>query len=131
MATLPFESTELDALLLRLNAVMAKEGTDIPDAGGNPSDDEVEETLQEVEGDLTEDEITQEIESMNDEQQDALIALFWIGRGDSDPEEWDDLLSLARERHTGMASSYLLSKPLVSTYIADGIERLRESGELD
>ena len=131
MATLPFDTEELDALILRLNAVMAKEGSDIPEPGGNPSDDEVAETLQEIEGDLTADEITQEIESMNDEQQDALIALFWIGRGDAEPEDWDETLTLARERHTGTTSGYLLGKPQVSTYIADGLERLRESGELD
>jgi hypothetical protein len=131
LAELPFDTEELEALILRLNAVMAKEETDIPDPGGNATDDEVEETLQESEGDLSWDEITQEIESMNDEQQDALVALFWIGRGDAEPEDWDDTLALARERHSGPVSTYLLSDPLVPDYIEDGLERLRESGELD
>ena len=130
MVELPFDIEELEALILRLNGVMAKEETDIPDPGGNATDDEVEETLQESEDDLSSDEITQEIESMNDEQQDALVALFWIGRGDAEPEDWDDTLALARERHSGPVSRYLLSDPLSPDYLSDGLERLRESGEL-
>ena len=86
MAALPFDSAGIEELVLRFNAVMAKEATDIPDLAGNATDDEMAETLQETEGDLSRDEITQEIESMNDEQKDALVALFWIGRGDAAPE---------------------------------------------
>ncbi|MGB8814901.1 MAG: DUF3775 domain-containing protein [Paracoccaceae bacterium] len=131
MIELPFDTAEIDALVLRLNAVMAKEGNDIPELGGNASDDAVPEALQETEGDLSRDEITQEIESMNDEQQDALVTLFWIGRGDVEPEAWVQTMHLARQRHTGLVSRYLLGKPMVSSYLADGLEKLRESGMLD
>lgn len=51
--------------MLPFNAVMAKEGMDISDLGGNASDDEVTVNMQETEGDLSRDEITQEIESMS------------------------------------------------------------------
>jgi len=83
MVALPFDDARIEELVLRFNAVMANEGSVIPDLGGNASDDEVAVTLQETEGDLSRDEITQEIKSMNDEQQDALVALFWIGRVDA------------------------------------------------
>jgi hypothetical protein len=36
---------------------------------------------------------------MNDEQKDALVALFWIGRGDAEPEEWEATKALARQQH--------------------------------
>ena len=75
MPALPFDARDIEELVLRLNAVTAKEGMDVPDPGGNATDDQVVETLQEVEGDLSRDEITQEIESMNDEQKDGLVAL--------------------------------------------------------
>ena len=39
MAALPFDSAEIDELVLRLKAVVAKEGTDIPALGSNASDD--------------------------------------------------------------------------------------------
>jgi hypothetical protein len=128
MAALPFDSAEIEELVLRFNAVMAKEGTDIADLGGNASDDEVAETLQETPGDLSRDEITQEIESMNDEQQDALLALFWIGRGDAEPEEWEATKALARQQHEGLVSRYLLGQPEVGEFLTEGLEAMLEFG---
>ena len=46
-----------------------------------------ERTLQEAPGDPSRDEITEEIDSINGEQKDALVALFWTGRGDAGPTE--------------------------------------------
>ncbi|MBI1219186.1 MAG: DUF3775 domain-containing protein [Rhodobacteraceae bacterium] len=128
MAALPFDSAEIDELVLRLNAVMAKEGMDIPDPGSNASDDEVADTLQESAGDLSRDELTQEIESMDDEQKDALVALFWIGRGDAEPEEWEETKALARQQHEGLVSTYLLGQPEVGEFLAEGLERMLEYG---
>ena len=128
MVALPFDSTKIEELVFRLNAVMAKEGTDIPDLGGNASDDEVAETLQETEGDLSRDEITQEIESMNDEQKDGLVALFWIGRGDAEPEEWEQTKALARQQHQGLVSRYLLGQPEVGEFLTVGLEKMLEFG---
>jgi hypothetical protein len=128
MAALPFNETRVEELVLRFNAVMAKEGADISDLGGNASDDEVAVTLQETGGDLSRDEITQEIESMNDEQQDALLALFWIGRGDAEPEAWKETKGLARQLHNGSASRYLLGQPEVGEFLTEGLERMLEYG---
>jgi len=128
MAELPFDSHEIEELVLRFNAVMAKEGTDFSDLGGNATDDEVAETLQETEGDLSRDEITQEIESMNDEQKDALVALFWIGRGDAEPQEWEETKALARQQHDGLVSRYLLGQPEVGEFLTEGLEKMLEYG---
>ncbi len=128
MAALPFDDARIEQLVLRLNAVMAKEGTDIPDLGGNASDDEVPVTLQETDGDLSRDEITQEIESMNDEQQDALVALFWIGRGDREAAEWEETKALARQQHEGLVSRYLLGQPLAGEFLTAGLEKMLAYG---
>lgn len=128
MAALPFNDARIEALVLRFNAVMAKEAMDISDLGGNASDDEVVVTMQETKGDLSRTEIAQEIESMNDEQQDALIALFWIGRGDSEPEAWDQTKALARQQHEGLVSRYLLGQPLVGDFLTEGLEKMLEYG---
>ena len=128
MAELPFDSSKVEKLILRFNAVMAKEGTDISDLGGNASDDEVAAMLQETEGDLSRDEIRQEIESMNDEQKDGLVALFWIGRGDAEPEQWEQTKALARQQHEGPVSRYLLGQPEVGEFLAEGLEKMLEYG---
>ena len=124
MAALPFDDARIEELVLRFNDVMAKEGTDISDLGGNALDDEVAVTLQETEGDLSRDEITQEIESMNDEQKDALVALFWIGRGDREPAEWEATKALARQQHEGLVSRYLLGQPEVGEFLTEGLEKM-------
>lgn len=131
MAELPFDDEEIEQLVLRFNAVMAKEGADVDDPGGNPTDDEGPDVLQDSEGELTEDELVAEIEGMNEDQQHALIALFWIGREDAEPEEWDEMMELAAERHEGAVSGYLLRQPMVSEYLETGLEKMRESGELE
>ena len=128
MIELPFDSDEIEQLVLRFNAVMAKEGMDIPDPGGNASDDEVAETLQETTGDLSRDEITQEIESMDDEQKDGLVALFWIGRGDAEPAECEATKALARQQHDGLVSRYLLGQPEVGEFLTEGWEKMLEYG---
>ncbi len=128
MAALPFNSARIEELVLRLNAVTAKEGTVIPDLGGNASDDEIAVTLQETEGDLSRDEITQEIESMNDEQKDGLVALFWIGRGDAEPREWEQTKALARQQHDGLVSRYLLGQPDAGEFLTEGLEKMLEYG---
>lgn len=128
MAALPFDEAEIEELVLRFNAVMAKEGMDIDDPGDNASDDAEADALQESPGDLSRDEITQEIESMDDEQKDALVALFWIGRGDADPEEWEATKALARQQHDGLVSRYLLGQPDVGEFLTEGLEKMLEYG---
>ena len=128
MAELPFDDAEIEQLVVRFKAVMAKEQTDIPDLGGNATDDEVAATLQETRGDLSRDELTQEIENMNDEQQDALVALFWIGRGDSEPAEWEATKKLARQQHEGPVSTYLLGQPEVGEFLAEGLDKMLQFG---
>ena len=84
--------------------------------------------MQETDGDLSRDEITQEIESMNDEQQDGLVALFWIGRGDAEPEQWEQTKALARQQHEGLVSRYLLGQPEVGEFLTAGLEKVLEYG---
>lgn len=128
MVALPFDSARIEELVLRFNAVMAKEGTDISDLGGNASDDQVAATLQETEGDLSRDEIAKEIESMNVEQKDGLVALLWIGRGDAEPQEWEKTTMLARQQHEGSVSRYLLGQPEVGEFLTEGLEKMLEYG---
>ena len=128
MAELPFDNVWIEELVLRLNAVTAKEATVVPDLGGNASDNEVPAMLQETEGDLSRDEITQEIESMNDEQKDGLVALFWIGRGDAEPAEWEQTKALARQQRDGLVSRYLLGQPDAGEFLTEGLEKMLEFG---
>ncbi len=125
MAALPFSGARIAELVLRFNAMMMKEGADIPDLVGNAWDDDVVATLQETAGDLGRDEITQEIESMNDEQEDTLC---WIGRGDSEPDDWEQTNALAQHQHERLVSRYPLGQPEAGEFLTKGLEKRLDQG---
>jgi hypothetical protein len=53
------------------------------------------------------------IDDLNEGEQAALIALTWIGRGDYDASEWQEVLRLAKERNEGGdAAEYLTNMEL-------------------
>jgi hypothetical protein len=72
--------------------------------------------------DLDAEALTAFIEELNEEEQAALIALAWIGRGDYDAEDWDEARTTATERNRGRgAAKYLLTMDLVGDLIAEGL----------
>jgi hypothetical protein len=117
-------------LILNMRALMAQEELVSPDSGSNPSDDEGPATLQSNPDDLTRAEITAEIEDLEPDQQAELVALMWIGRGDMEPEEWQDALALAVERHEGATADYLLSHPHVADHLEEGLDRLLDGTDI-
>ncbi|SHJ61526.1 Protein of unknown function [Roseomonas rosea] len=70
------------------------------------------------------------INELNEDEQAALIALTWIGRGDYDASEWDEALRLAKERNEdGTAADYLTGMELLGDYLSEGIAAFGYSAE--
>lgn len=68
------------------------------------------------------DEVAGLIADLNSDEQAALIALVWIGRGDYAPEEWDETLRLARERNADLsAPAYLTGTDMLGDLLAEGM----------
>lgn len=120
----------LQELIFKLRAVMAQEGLVSPDSGSNPTDDERPATLQEDEEDLTRAELETLIDDLEPDQQAQLVALMWLGRGDVEPEEFAEALTLAAERHEGATAAYLLAHPHVADYLEEGVDRLMDGTDL-
>ncbi len=120
----------LRSLIFKLRAVMAQEEMVSPDSGSNPSDDERSATLQETPDNLTRDEIEAQIDDLEPDQQAEIVALMWIGRGDLEPEEWDEALALAADQGDGDTALYLLSHPHVADYLSEGLDRLLDGSDL-
>lgn len=75
-----------------------------------------------VEDDLTEDSLRAFITELNEDEQAALIALAWVGRGDYGPEEWEEACGLAAERNDGRdAADYLLGMDNLGDLLAEGV----------
>jgi len=101
-------------------ALQGKEETD----PAQLSEDENSESalLQEEPDDLTEETLHDFIDALNEDEQAALIALAWTGRGDYGPDEWDEALRLAAERNEGTdAATYLLGMDMLGDLLAEGV----------
>ena len=69
-------------------------------------------------------ELVAEIDGLDPDHQQELVALMWVGRGDFDSDEWPEALALAMQRADAPASHYLLSHPMAADEIASGLEEL-------
>jgi hypothetical protein len=121
----------MQELILKLRALMAQEDEVSPDSGSNPIDDEGgSSVLQDTPENLTRAEVVEAIEDLEPDQQAELVALMWVGRGDMDPEEWDEAVTLAADRHEGATAEYLLSHPHVADHLDEGLDRLFDGSDL-
>jgi hypothetical protein len=84
--------------------------------------------LEDEEGDLTRQELLEEIRGLDSRQQAELVALMWLGRGDGEPEEWNELVEQALERREVPTEVYLLDHPLLADHWLEGMERLGLGG---
>jgi len=120
----------LRTLLLNLRALMAQEELVSPNSGSNPTDDEGPATLQDDPDNLTHAEVVAAIEDLGPDQQSEIVALMWIGRGDMEPEEWEEAKELALDRREGGTAAYLLAHPHVADHIEEGVDRLLDGTDL-
>ena len=131
MNELTINPAYLRMLILKVRSLMAREDEVMPDMGGNPTDDEVEASLQEVPDDLAREEVIEEIDGLGESKQAELVALMWLGRGDDEAENWANLLELAGARREVPTGHYLLDHPLVADYWADGLDKLGYGGMVE
>ncbi|WP_296426138.1 DUF3775 domain-containing protein [Yoonia sp.] len=64
------------------------------------------------------------IDALNEDEQAELIAIFWIGRGSFDAEDWDEALTTAKEEATTPTADYLLGSPHFADHLEAGMEAL-------
>jgi len=111
-------------LIVKMRGVQGREGLTDPQSGSNAPDDDEIDALQDTPGDLSREEIREEIIGLSPGEQAELVALLWTGRGDAEPEDWSATVKLAGDRHETPAPRYLMSEPLVADFWADGLEKL-------
>lgn len=113
----------LETVATVVDHVRALQATEETDAAQLSEDENSEAALlQENPDDLTEASLREFIDELNEDEQAALIALAWVGRGDFGPEDWQEALRLAAERNeNGDAGSYLLGMDMVGDLLAEGV----------
>lgn len=91
-----------------------------PDAS-NPTDDGGVQILTSVAYAPIRYELSQFIESLDVDEQGALVALAWIGRGDFEPEHWEAAVQLAEERREGSTADYLIAIPQLPEFLEEAL----------
>lgn len=117
---------KITEIVLRLRAVEVKEGATDPDSGSNPIDDGATDVLISGTDDATEGEIRAMIRGLNADERADLLALLYVGRGDMEPQEWDEAVRFAHEREAAGegAVKELLGSPDAGDLLDEGLERL-------
>ena len=124
MVTLSIPSDYLARLVAKVRGVQAREAEADADTGSNAADDRMVDAVQDTPGDISREEIGREIMGLSERQQAELVALLWTGRGDAEPEAWEETVQMARERKDTPTARYLLGQPLAAEHWEEGAERL-------
>ncbi|PAU60819.1 hypothetical protein BZL41_15085 [Pseudomonas sp. PIC25] len=109
-------------LIALARAFHAKDVVVFPQEPTSPSDDWALQVL----ADHADDEVFQEfksiIEDLEPDQQQQVVALLWLGRGDGDLEDWTALLQEARESWNTRTAEYLIAHPYLAEHLTDALD---------
>lgn len=107
----------------------AQEQVSIPEDPGNPSGDWAVQTLASHADDATFQEFKSIVDDLEPDQQQEVVALLWLGRGDYEEEEWQDALQLAEDSWNRRTAEYLIAHPFLPDHLVDGLDMLGYSCE--
>ena len=122
MPELAISTEKVGFLIEKMREFDVKEGVSDPDSGSNGADDKMVDVLEDDGDDPVVREIAGFIDAMTQDEQIDLVALMRLGRGDGTIEEWEDLRREAADGRNRRTASYLLGEPLVSDYLAEGLQ---------
>jgi hypothetical protein len=108
-------------IIAKAREFQAKEEVVIPETPSSPSEDWAMQVLADHSGDYSVAELVDSIGEMNQRQRAELIALMWVGRGDYEIEDWEGAVDDAIGDHSVRAAAYLLSHPMVSDHLEEGL----------
>jgi hypothetical protein len=122
MPELAISPEKVGFLIEKTREFDVKQEASDPDSGSNGADDNMIDVLEDNGDDPVVREITGFINAMTEDEQIDLVALMLLGRGDGTIEEWDELRREAADGRDRRTASVLLGEPMVSDYLAEGLE---------
>jgi hypothetical protein len=122
MPELAISADKVGFLIEKMREFDVKGADSDPDSGSNGADDNMIDVLEDNGDDAVVREITGFINAMTEDEQIDLVALMRLGRGDGTIEDWAELRREAADGHDGRTAGYLLGEPLVSDYLAEGLD---------
>ena len=91
--------------------------------------DEADSVLEDFNDDDVRNELSEFIDTLNIDEQEALVALTWVGRGTYSASDYKRAVEIARTEHINETKDYLLGIPLLSEYLKEGLALMGYSAE--
>lgn len=101
-----------------------QEAVTFPDEPENASGDWAAQILASHSGDPTFLEFKSTIEDLEPDQQQEVVALLWLGRGDFSKAEWRAAVQEAMDSWNTRTAEYLIAHPLLADYLREGLDIL-------
>src|SRR6516225_4251528 len=126
---LTISAAKIATIIVKARQFDAKDVVTDPDSGSNASDDAMLSVLEDHGDDPVRSELMAIIRGLNEDEQIDLVALTWLGRGDGDLSDWDDLRAEAYRAHNKRTAEYLLGMPLLGDLLEEGLAQFGHSLE--
>ena len=117
------------AILAKARQFDVKDVVTDPDSGSNASDDAMLSVLEDHASDPSRTELSAMIRGLNEDEQIDLVALAWLGRGDGDIGDWQEIRREADRAHNRRTAQYLIGMPLLSDYLEEALSQFGPSAE--
>ena len=117
---LAISAEKVAAILAKARRFDVKDVVTDPDSGSNASDAMLS-VLEDHRDDPVRIELTAMIRGLNEDEQIDLVALAWLGRGDGELDDWDDIRAEASRAHNKRTAEYLLGIPLLGDLLEEGL----------
>ena len=108
---------------------------DVKDVASNSdeSSSDIDDAMTSVLEDRGNDPVMQElrgfIDVLTEDEQIDLVALTWVGRGDGNIDDWDELRAEAARAHNNRTAAYLIGVPLLADFLEEGLAQFGLSCE--
>lgn len=126
---LAISAEKVAAILAKARQFDVKDVVTDPDSGSNASDDAMLSVLEDHASDPSRTELSAMIRGLNEDEQIDLVALAWLGRGDGDIDDWQEIRREADRAYNGRTARYLIGMPLLSDYLEEALSQFGHSAE--
>ena len=126
---LAISAEKVATILAKARQFDVKDVVTDPDSSSNASDDAMLSVLEDHADDSVRSELIAIIRGLNEDEQIDLVALAWLGRGDGDLEDWEDIRAEAARARNKRTAEYLLGMPLLGDYLEEALAQFGHSTE--
>lgn len=102
--------------------IHVQEPVSIPEEPFSPADDWAQQMLADHADNPASQEFRELVKDLDPDQQQEVVALLWLGRGDFTMDDWDAAVTEAEDRWSPETADYLLLHPMLADHLMAALE---------